>query len=273
MEIEINPLPVEDTIETPEGPEVGETELANQIIKMINAEWDTIKDYNNLIKLIGNAHPEFIDVINDINNEENKHVGQLQTILKTISPNAFSIESGEFEGATQLFDEGLDPDDDDDDEEDSKDQNDEDAEEAVTTSGEMIKGYFSKDHKEFTTVDGISYHVNDGGEVVTESLDDDDYFIEIEDDYEVAPGVHFIEDGQEYQYVRRIDDQYIDFDHWAVWECKSVDDESADSVYFIVEEDTGFIDWGPEESREAAIDFLNSKLDDFEDEEDGVYEL
>ena len=178
----------------------------------------------------------------------------------------FSIESGEFEGATQLFDEGLES------EEDSGDQNDEDAEVAVTTSGEMIKGYFSKDHKEFTTVDGISYHVNDGGEVVTESLEDDDHFIEIEDDYEVASGVHFIEDGQEYKYIRRIDDQYIDFDHWAVWECQSVDDESADPVYFIVEEDTGFIDWGPEDSREAAIDFLNSKLDDFEDEE-GVYEL
>ena len=162
----------------------------------------------------------------------------------------------------------------DDEDSEDQDQNDEDAEVAVTTSGEMIKGYFSKDHKEFTTIDGISYHVNDGGEVVTESLDDDDdYFIEIEDDYEVAPGVHFIEDGQEYKYVRRIDDQYIDFDHWAVWECQSVDDESADSVYFIVEEDTGFIDWGPEDSKEAAIDFLNSKLDDFEDEEDGVYEL
>ena len=38
----------------------------------------------------------------EINNEENRHVGQLQQILKELSPNAESIADGEAEGKAQL---------------------------------------------------------------------------------------------------------------------------------------------------------------------------
>jgi rubrerythrin len=45
---------------------------------------------------------KMLPVISDIVNEENKHVGQLQELLKIISPNATSIEQGAAEGAAQI---------------------------------------------------------------------------------------------------------------------------------------------------------------------------
>ena len=92
--------------ETPSGPATGaETGIANQLIEMINGEWNTISDYNNLITMLTQyGFEEFIPVIEDINNEENLHVGQLQALLQKISPNAVSIEQGELEASN---DQGL----------------------------------------------------------------------------------------------------------------------------------------------------------------------
>ena len=92
--------------ETPSGPATGaETGIANQLIEMINGEWNTIADYNNLITMLTQyGFEEFIPVIEDINNEENLHVGQLQALLQKISPNAGSIEQGELEASN---DQGL----------------------------------------------------------------------------------------------------------------------------------------------------------------------
>lgn len=86
-----------------------DTELSNALISMINAEWDTIADYNKLIDLMTElSHDDMINVINDINSEENKHVGQLQECLKQISDVTNDIAKGEDEGAEQL--ELLEPD-------------------------------------------------------------------------------------------------------------------------------------------------------------------
>lgn len=92
--------------ETPSGPATGaETGIANQLIEMINGEWNTIADYNNLIAMLTQyGFEEFIPVIEDINNEENLHVGQLQALLQKISPNAGSIQQGELEASN---DQGL----------------------------------------------------------------------------------------------------------------------------------------------------------------------
>ena len=92
--------------ETPSGPATGaETGIANQIIEMINGEWDTIKLYNDLVtNLTQYGFIDFIPVIQDILNEENIHVGQLHAILQKISPNAESIEQGEIEASN---DQGL----------------------------------------------------------------------------------------------------------------------------------------------------------------------
>lgn len=96
--------------ETPSGPETGvDNGIANQIIEMINGEWDTIKLYNDLVtNLTQYGFIDFIPVIQDILNEENIHVGQLHAILQKISPNAESIEQGEIEAETEQLSEGID---------------------------------------------------------------------------------------------------------------------------------------------------------------------
>ena len=95
--------------ETPSGPATGaETGIANQIIEMINGEWNTIADYNNLIAMLTQyGFEEFIPVIEDINNEENLHVGQLQALLQKISPNAGSIQQGELEASSEQMNESV----------------------------------------------------------------------------------------------------------------------------------------------------------------------
>jgi len=86
-----------------------DTELADALIEMINAEWDTINDYNKLHDYIVElGHNQMLAVIDDINSEENKHVGQLQECLKQISEVTNDIAKGEDEGAEQL--ELLEPD-------------------------------------------------------------------------------------------------------------------------------------------------------------------
>lgn len=95
---------------TPTGPETGvDNGIANQIIEMINGEWDTIKLYNDLVtNLTQYGFIDFIPVIQDILNEENIHVGQLHAILQKISPNAESIEQGEIEAETEQLSDGID---------------------------------------------------------------------------------------------------------------------------------------------------------------------
>lgn len=97
------------------GPESGvATGVADMLIAAINDEWETIRNYNSLMATLqyeastNQQYDAFIKVIEDITNEENVHVGQLQELLKQVSPNANSIEQGEAEGAEQLqFRNGL----------------------------------------------------------------------------------------------------------------------------------------------------------------------
>lgn len=94
----------------PEGPSNNvDNGLANQIITQINGEWTTIADYNNLIVALRQYNREdFVGVIQDIIREENVHVGQLQAILKVISPNVSEIQTGEQEAEEQVPQDGLD---------------------------------------------------------------------------------------------------------------------------------------------------------------------
>ena len=90
-----------------EGPELGpNVGIADVIMSSINDEFNTIRNYNSLIATMQNEDIEdysaFIKVIQDINVEENKHVGQLQEILKQISPNATQIEAGKDEAQEQM---------------------------------------------------------------------------------------------------------------------------------------------------------------------------
>ena len=90
-----------ESLEGPvEGPEMG---LSSMINDAIQDEWKTIDLYNSLsIMARSEGYSDIASVIDDINTEENMHVGQLQQALKTISPNADAIAEGEKESDEQL---------------------------------------------------------------------------------------------------------------------------------------------------------------------------
>lgn len=84
------------------GPEAGITTL---LIDAINGEWETINQYNTLaINAREEGYHEIAAIIDELNTEENKHVGQLQQALKMLSPNAKAIEDGEQEAVMQVDD-------------------------------------------------------------------------------------------------------------------------------------------------------------------------
>lgn len=92
---------VADVEETPApGPDTG---VAAMLIKAINGEWDTIDEYNSIITMLAETgRGDMVPVIQDITAEENVHIGQLQTLLQTISPNVAKVAEGEAEAAEQL---------------------------------------------------------------------------------------------------------------------------------------------------------------------------
>ena len=86
---------------TPEpGPEAG---IASLINKLIVDEWEAIQGYNDaIVAAETEGYSDIAQVLRDIANEENLHVGQLEQCMKTISPNAESINQGEIEASGQL---------------------------------------------------------------------------------------------------------------------------------------------------------------------------
>lgn len=86
------------------------------------------------------------------------------------------------------------------------------------------------------------------------------------DDGEVAAGKTFIESGTEYVWEEKLGSTVnMDFNNWAVWSARDIDNDILE--YFVVEEDTGFIDWGPVDTAGEAREFLQSKVDDYSEEE------
>lgn len=90
-----------------EGPQPGnDTGVASVLIQAINDEWSTINSYNSIIATLKGidavTYEGMITVINEIISEEHRHIGQLQEILKQISPNTEEIAKGEKEGEEQL---------------------------------------------------------------------------------------------------------------------------------------------------------------------------
>ena len=132
-----------------------------------------------------------------------------------------------------------------------------------------------------------------------ESLKEDvdgDIDLDIETDFgdgSVEEGDTFIEDGREWSWIERIAGPiHLDFDNWSVWSARDWDYieekvkpllinkeefnvevltkiyDEAEVAYFVVDEDTGFIDWGPVETSTEAQDFLNGKVEDYENDEE-----
>lgn len=145
--------------------------------------------------------------------------------------------------------------------------------------GELIKVYKSLDKKE---------------ESLKEDFEDGINFEETDfNDSEVEEGDTFIEDGREWSWIERIAEPiHLDFDNWSVWSARDwgyieekvksllinkkefnveiltkIYDE-AEVAYFVVDEDTGFIEWGPVETSTEAQDFLNGKVEDYENGEE-----
>ena len=112
-------------------------------------------------------------------------------------------------------------------------------------------------------------------------------------DGSVEEGDTFIEDGRTWSWIERIAGPiHLDFDNWSVWSARDWDYieekvkpllvnkeefnvetltkiyDEAEVAYFVVDEDTGFIDWGPVESQTEAQDFLNGKVEDWENDEE-----
>lgn len=89
------------TLEGPnEGAEYGLSELLNSAIQH---ELATVNEYNVLaLNARAEGFDDLANVIDEINTEENKHIGQLQELLKTVSPNAQAIVAGETEASDDL---------------------------------------------------------------------------------------------------------------------------------------------------------------------------
>lgn len=104
---EINKLleNLNEDLSAEDGPKAKDTGVAQLLIDAINGEWDTIKLYNDiLVNAESYGYSDIADVIRDITNEENIHVGQLQKALESISPNVSFIEDGTKEAEAQLTD-------------------------------------------------------------------------------------------------------------------------------------------------------------------------
>lgn len=121
-ESEREELPSEEEAEdaAPENPE--DMYVANTLNKLTTGEYDTINQYNDFLLTVHNmvTRPEGMSeedfkpqicpdleasieaVIKDILVEENKHIGQLQELLKAVSPNAENIEAGVDEAKEQV---------------------------------------------------------------------------------------------------------------------------------------------------------------------------
>lgn len=85
-------------------PQTGKADtLSAVIMDAINDEYATIKLYNSIENTAKEwGYDDIVAVIKDINTEENRHVGQLQTILQTIAPNTKAIEQGVDEAEEQI---------------------------------------------------------------------------------------------------------------------------------------------------------------------------
>ena len=109
-------LTVEEQPEIEEKPELTETEveglknsLIGELTELVKNEWDTVNKYKDAISSMNFANEEngideceqIISILEDIEEEEMVHIGQLQTALSLLT-NTSSIEVGKMEGEQQV---------------------------------------------------------------------------------------------------------------------------------------------------------------------------
>lgn len=109
-------LTVEEQPEIEEESELTETQveglknsLIGELTDLVKEEWDTVNKYKNAISSMSFANEEngideceqIISILEDIEEEEMVHIGQLQTALSLLT-NTESIEVGKMEGEQQV---------------------------------------------------------------------------------------------------------------------------------------------------------------------------
>lgn len=133
-----------------------------------------------------------------------------------------------------------------------------------------------RDGSSWLDIDNAEADLNDGlvesTKLILSESDDTDilYNTEEPDDYDgIEAGHQFIEDGHEWTLFKQCGETvHLDFDNWAVWwayrpEIDGDENSTAISGFFVIDIDTGFIDWGPCDTVEEAQQFLQSKVDDY----------
>ena len=100
----------DDDVEFTEEPtrQMISNDYQNQLITLINGEWDTIKDYNNLVNSLletnDSKYVEFIPVIEGIIKDEHNHIGNLHNVLDRLNPNSDKDMEEGSEEADEILD-------------------------------------------------------------------------------------------------------------------------------------------------------------------------
>ena len=106
LEEDIEDVVITDNSLTLEEPTKDQINLgySNLISSLIKSEYDAIEDYNSAISTIKaeGADEYMVEVLKDILDEENIHVGQLQKLLQQVSESAENISKGEEEAEEQI---------------------------------------------------------------------------------------------------------------------------------------------------------------------------
>ena len=96
-------VPVEAPVELTTDPIIENNGLATIVNTLIKDEFDAIQAYNDaIINFSAEGRTDLVQVLQDIVNEENLHVGQLEVVLEQVSGSANSIDQGKAEAETQL---------------------------------------------------------------------------------------------------------------------------------------------------------------------------
>ena len=93
------PIDLDETPDAPEGEDVGISDMLNNLVI---DELDAVNGYNSAIATIKDlpdvdGADDAVNVLSDIANEENMHIGEIQQLLKLFSDQAVSIEDGKKE--------------------------------------------------------------------------------------------------------------------------------------------------------------------------------
>lgn len=89
-DVKLNIEPIENV---EQGPTTEyDTDISTLLIGLINSKWNFVSELNNdLISLKDKNNAQVSNTIENMRNDEIKHIGELQNVLKLYSPNVANI--------------------------------------------------------------------------------------------------------------------------------------------------------------------------------------